>query len=493
MSMGVMAQKNEKVELIRAGALEGVNTDGDKKIKLIGDVAFKQGSMFLYCDSAYQFPKTNKVEAMGNVRMVQGDTLTLTCKKLLYDGNTKQATALGNVLLRDNTMSLESAQLNYSRTNNIAYYTTPSKIKDKDNVLTSTYGQYHTNTKTFQFKKNVHLVNTVKQYTIDADTLEYNTSTKIATFLGPAKLTSKDGDVEAHESGSYDTAKGVMYVKGKSKVKYGKFEIEAQKIDFNEVSEIGLAYGNAQLKSPSDSVVIMADKLLYNKNSGVAKAIGKPVFKGWKNNDTLFITSDTMISVRRLDKDKKTTIEEYIKIYNHVKIVRKGMQGICDSMVYNGLDSMITMYGNPTLWNGKTQLTADTIKLKLKDGQLYKMYMNVKAFIVMEDTVGNFNQVAGRRMEATFKNNALSSVFVDGNSESLFYVLEGDSLVTGINKSICSRIKIGIKDNKVNGVTFLKKPEARFIPPHEVQEPEKRLKGFKWLKALKPERQDIPR
>lgn len=487
------AQQAEKVELIKAGSLEGIETKAERKVKLIGDVVFKQGSMFLYCDSALQFPATNKVEAYGHVRMVQGDTLSLTCKTLTYDGNTKQAVASGNVILKDNTMYLETDRLNYDRNTKIAYYTNGGLIKDKENVLTSKQGSYHTDLKTVQFKKNVKLVNDVKQYKIDADTLEYNTFSKVATFRGPALLTSKDGVVEGHETGSYNTVSGVMYVKGRSKINNGKQVVEADKIDYDEVKQIGVAVGRAKLSSPSDSVQIEGDKLIYNRATGVSKVLGKPVFKGIQGKDTLFITSDTMVHIRKEDKKRTKVEEEYLKLYYNVKIFKAGMQGRCDSLIYNGNDSLITMFGNPVLWNGKSQLTADTIKLFIKNGQMHKMFMNVNAFIVMEDTIGNFNQVKGRKMEASFKNNKLKSVFVDGNSESVFFVLEGDSITTGMNRSICSRIVMAMEEDTIRRVSFLAKPEAKFIPPHQLLEPDKRLKGFLWRKEEKPDREDIPR
>lgn len=491
LSLSAWGQKAEKVELVKADALEGVETPGDRKIKLIGGVVFKQGPMYLYCDSAYQFPATNRVDAYGKVRMVQADTLSLTCKSLSYDGNTKNAVASGNVVLKDNTMYLETDQLNYNRDLGFASYTAGGLIKDKENVLTSKQGGYFTGSKTFQFKKDVKLVNDAKKYKIDADTMEYNTASKVVTFHGPAVLTSKEGIVEAHESGSYNTVSGIMYVQGRSRINNGKQIIEADKIDYDEKNEIGFAIGNMKLSSPSDSIFILGDRLIYNRYSGISKVLGKPVFKGFQGNDTLFIAADTMIYVRK--EKKKVVSDEYMQLYKNVRIFRAGMQGRCDSLVYLSKDSMITMYGNPILWNGKSQLNADTIKLHLRNGQIDKMYMNVDAFIIMEDTIGNFNQVGGRRMEASFKNNKLSSVYVDGNSESIFFVLEGDSVLTGMNRSICSRILIAMNNDQIQRVSFLKKPEAKFIPSQEILAPDKRLKGFLWRKTERPEREDIPR
>ncbi len=36
------------------------------------------------------------------------------------------------------------------------------------------------------------------------------------------------------------------------------------------------------------------------------------------------------------------------------------------------------------------------------------------------------------------------------------------------------------KDKKLQTISFLTNPDASFIPPHELKEPDKRLKGFDW-------------
>lgn len=39
---------------------------------LRGDVRFRKDSMYMYCDSAYFYEKTNSLDAFGNVRMGTG-------------------------------------------------------------------------------------------------------------------------------------------------------------------------------------------------------------------------------------------------------------------------------------------------------------------------------------------------------------------------------------------------------------------------------------
>jgi len=40
--------------------------------------------------------------------------------------------------------------------------------------------------------------------------------------------------------------------------------------------------------------------------------------------------------------------------------------------------------------------------------------------------------------------------------------------------------------NKVSTITFLKQPEAQFIPPHEIKKEETQLKGFQWRIKERP-------
>ena len=61
----------------------------------------------------------------------------------------------------------------------------------------------------------------------------------------------------------------------------------------------------------------------------------------------------------------------------------------------------------------------------------------------------------------------------------------------GMNKIICSDITIRFKDGKVNNLSFYVKPEASFIPPHELKKEDRRLKGFEWRVEDKPTRDDV--
>jgi hypothetical protein len=120
------------------------------------------------------------------------------------------------------------------------------------------------------------------------------------------------------------------------------------------------------------------------------------------------------------------------------------------------------------------------------------MFLKTNSFVISQDSIENFNQIKGRRMTAYFVNSKINNVYVDGNAESLYFVLdEGDSLLMGMNKMLCGKMDIRFKESKVNSIRALTTPDAVFIPPHEIQEPDRRLKGFIWRIEERPKKEDV--
>ncbi|HEY8400044.1 MAG TPA: OstA-like protein [Cytophagaceae bacterium] len=484
-STGLYAQdqpKGEKVELLGANELEGITINGQPVRKLKGNVAFKQKDLYLYCDSAYQYPNKNSIEAFGNVRMNQGDTITLTGNKLTYNGDTKKAEVRNNVVLKDRKMTLTTDFLDYDVNTKVAAYYNGGTIVDEENKLSSRQGVYSTQTKIFKFKKDVHIENIQKGYTIDSDTLHYNTTTKIATFKAPTKIVNKSGTLYA-DSGDYDTVNGVSIFQGRSRVVSGNYILEGKRIYYDQKRDMGVVEGDVKITAIKDSVIITGQTAHYWGNQGISKVSGNPVMKSFPEGDTLFLSADTLISI-----DNEAAGEKKLLAYNQTKIFKSDLQGKCDSLVYNMADSIIYFYNDPILWSGENQISADSINIELVNNKINKMNLSTNSFLISEDTLANFNQVKGKKMTAFFVNNELERVHVDGNSESIYFALEDDKVVIGMNKAECSNMIIKFENRKVNAISFLTKPDASFIPPHEIQGPEKSLKGFKWRIKEKPDK-----
>ena len=189
--------------------------------------------------------------------------------------------------------------------------------------------------------------------------------------------------------------------------------------------------------------------------------------------------------------------------YNQVKIFKKDLQGVADSLVYMSIDSTIYFYTAPALWTSGNQMTGDSIRIRLKNKNIDKLYMIGNSFVVSQDSLSNFNQIKGRKMTTNFNGSSIQDVLVEGNAESLYYALEekeGEldsttqvklTITMGMNKMICSKMKIIFENGKVETVNAYVKPDAKFIPPQEIKEADRKLKGFVWRQEQRPTREQV--
>ena len=148
---------------------------------LRGNVKFRKGGMFMWCDSAYFYESSNSLDAFGHVKMQQGDTLFVYADVLYYSGQDELAQLRYNVRMINRDVTLYTDSLDYDMRNNYGYYFEGGKIVDSQNELSSVYGQYEPNTKNAEFLYDVELVN--EKYVMSTDTLHYNTSSHIADIL----------------------------------------------------------------------------------------------------------------------------------------------------------------------------------------------------------------------------------------------------------------------------------------------------------------------
>ena len=483
-AVSVIAQ--DKLEMLNTDILELGKMNGQNVHRLIGNVVFKQQGMLIYCDSAIKPIKKNEpIYAYGHVRMKQGDTTSLTSQTMTYDPETKQAIFRGNVVFRDKKTVLTTETLEYNTSTKNATYRSWAKIVDQSSILTSEYGSYNSSSKIFNFRKKVKAIG--PQGTLLTDTLDYNTNTKLAIFRGPSELIKIDGVVHA-DYGEYKTDESVSRVRGRAKVESGNYIISGDDMFNDEKNKRTVIKNNVTIVSIKDKITIEGDVVHYSGATGLSKVFGRPIMKNYSEADTLFIIADTLISI-----DNNIEANKRLYAYNHTQIIRSDIQGKCDSLVYNFGDSIIYMFRDPILWSEGNQIIADSINMQMANKTIDKLNMNVNSFIISTDSLKNFNQVKGRRMVAHFQKNDIQKVDVFGNGESLYFALEGDSVLIGMNKVICSDMVIYFDSNKVNTISFLTSPEGLFIPPHEIEEPEKKLKGFKWRITERPVIEDARR
>ena len=475
------ADAQKKVKLKKADKLVGgIDQTGKRFDRFVGNVVFEQNETTIYCDSAILFKKENVVNAFGRVRITEGDSITITAKRLNYNGDNKKAELRENVVFKKlKSVTLYTDFLDYDRNRQQAKYFNGGRLVDSTNVLTSEKGYYQVNTNMASFKKNV--VGKNPDYTLKSDTLQYHTKTNIVYFRDYTELTDVEGNEFYYEEGEYNT--NIR----KSNLANGEVETESyiltgNKLFLDDLKKLYSATGEVEMISKEQDVIITGDYSFYYKDKGIAKVYGNALMKKVMGLDTLFLSADTLMAIE--DKDPA---KERVLAFKNVRIFKSDLQGKSDSLSYVTADSTLFFYQDPVLWTSGNQMTADSINILINNGTIDRLNMNQNSYVVSTDSIDNYNQVKGRRMVARFNDGKINKVNVYGNGESLFFALNDDETeLIGMNRIFCSDMVINFKLNKADNISFYVNPDASFIPPHELKEPDKKLSGFAWRIEEKP-------
>jgi lipopolysaccharide export system protein LptA len=479
----VLGQSGQ-IELLGANSLESGQKGGAKFSRLLGNVQMKQKETLLYCDSAHFYRESNYVETFSNVRVMQGG-MTITSATATYNGTQRTANFRGGVVMRDDKMTLTTPSLFYNMATRSARYTEGGTIVEPDARLTSQAGNYNTGTKMLSFRGNVRVIS--KDADIQSDSLQYNTINKVVYFVTDTRIRNEQGDLTA-KGGTYNTITKESIFRG-TQVQTDDYIVDAQNSFFDRNKGYLYASGGVKMtsKDPTNKTIITGQVLQHWKEQGRSKVTGSPVMRSLVSGDTLLISADTLIAVNHKDPKQK----DFLYAYFGVRIFKTDLQGRCDSLTYNLSDSVMYMNGSPVLWANNSQLVSDRMEMFMKKKTIDQMKMYNNAFIISQDTLKNLNQIKGRDMVAYFNQGNIRRVDVNGNGESIYFALEGDSVMTGMNKSVSSDLVLKFQDKKIQTITFLTNPDMAFIPPHELKEPDKRLPGFKWRPEEKPTKADV--
>jgi lipopolysaccharide export system protein LptA len=421
------------------------------------------------CDSSIYYRSENKFNAYGNVAINQGDTLFMYGDQLEYDGTSRLLHIKGNVRLKDKKMNLTCKEIIYDRKNNIAYYNSGGLLTQEDNILKSRLGFYNAATKRFTFKDSVLLLS--PKYTIEADTLQYGSVSKIAYFLGPTYICSDSSTIYC-ENGKYDTRNDIAYLTQHAVITKKAQTIKGDSIYYNLQNGNGELYGNAYLSDTINKYVITGDFARYIEDPEFALVTGKPIYALDIDSDTLFIGGDTIhIAPDEFDNRK-------VRVFRNTKFFKSDFQGKCDSLIYTEQDSTFQLYHNPVVWNQNNQLSADFIFMTTRKGNMDSLHMIDNAFLIALEDSSKYNQIKGRDMYGKFFDNELRLIYVSGNGQTVYYAYDEEDKEVGVNRADCSNLIIRINESKVERVTFITKPDAILYPPGKIPQGELFLRGF---------------
>lgn len=480
---------------------------GDDRIAdLFGDVRLDNKGQRLFTDHLNYNLKTKKAEYFTR-SLLTNDTTFLESNRGTYFVETEEAFFRDSVIVIDTAFVMRTDSVDFSTETGILTFIAPTLITQKEARIYCEKGFYDTNKGYAEFLQNAEYIKGAQQATADiiiydgenkevilkgnarffeedkiatANTIRYQEDTELTFLEGNAKYKDSEKEIVGDRI-RYDSEAETFDTEGRSTIVDGNQVLIADTVNY--VGALGIATGNVIWTDTVDQITIESERIDYNKETDYVKASGgRPLLISVIDDDTLFMRSDTLISLMENEADSARTLVGY----KNVRIFKTNLQAVCDSLVYQTKDSLFSFYQNPIIWSDTSQFYADTVLMQMKNEEIDKIYLNNNAFIINSPDEIYFNQIKGKDMTAFFKNDELQKMHVVGNAESIYYILDEDDAYTGVNKCVCSSMLINFVDSEINDIFFYTNPTSNLYPMRQADHNALKLPGFRWDSNRRP-------
>jgi lipopolysaccharide export system protein LptA len=441
--------------------------------ELIGNVRVVQGVTRISANRAVHYRDGNRVELIGSVRVVQPGT-TLLAPRAEYDGNTRLATAPAGVTIHDGDATIRASSGTYDLYSRRASFAGGVTMTDPQGNVRAGSGEYYSDERRAEFHSGVTV--TTDSGSISARDLSYWRDTQETYAQGNVVIIPKDRDakltgqalrhipragytvvtgspklvdIDTATDGSRDTTVIVAskleafrteaheeYVATDSvRLRRGDLEAMAARANYSPDDEI-VGLGSGRARTPAPTPVEPAAP----SDSGAVT--GRP-------RDTL-AAGDTAAVTGRPDPNRFA----------------------------NGVW--------PVVWYEESQLSGDTITVRLREKKLRAIDVVGDAMAVTEkDQPERYDQLAGIRLLFSIADDTLRQVRCEDYASSVMFI-EEDGKPNGAERLSADTILIDFVAGEAEEVSVYG-PRARIEGDHYPeglvagQERSLRLDNFRWV------------
>ena len=232
----------------------------------------------------------------------------------------------------------------------------------------------------------------------------------------------------------------------------------------------------APAESPADSLAVPADSLAVPADSLTAPL------------DSLAAPLDSLAMEAKVEPPPDTTKINFIWGSKRVRMFRRNMQMVSDSLAYNELDSLVRVYKDPIVYSdGNRQYASDSIYLVMRNQKVDKAHLLSNAFITIHEQANMYDQIRGTEVIAYFDStSALRRFDALGGASTVFYLEEQGALAT-VNKVESKMLYATFKDGEMEKIYYFDNPSNDGYPTVQLPEDERKLKGFRWEPERRPQ------
>ncbi len=428
----------------------------------------------MWCDVAFHYKEENFVKAQGNVRMKQGDSLSMRSQNAEYYGDTKFAVASGKVWLKKDTTTVTTDTMYFDRIKQQAFYRSGGVVTSPNSNITSRIGRYFIENDKISFINNVVVTN--PEYVIESEQLDFYSKPEHAYLYGPTTITGENSVVYC-ERGFYDTKNDNGYFIQNSRIDYDNRQVFGDSLYFDRTTNFASATNNIRVLDTTNNSLIKGHYAEVYRAKDSVFITKRAVAITVEQQDSVYIHGDRLIVTGKPE-------ERILRGYYNVRMFKSDLSGKCDSIHVDQKSGLTQMIRKPILWSGLSQMTGDSIHLihDPVEEKLDSLKVFENSFIVQKDSISGYNQVKGNRLFGFFDaNNELEKVDIIKNAESITYIRDeetGD--LQGIDKSKSASMTLIFEEKAIIDVYKYKGIKGDIWPESQFPEQAQKLTGFNW-------------
>ena len=497
-----------------------------EQFDFIGQVEMFSDSLFFVCDTLYYYADRDLAEFFGHTagwydlnhissgsgwydrttekffftRDVYGLTedYELWCDSLNYDRYAGYAHLLGEVQLLDtvdNAITLAGELRYWNEPRRAELYRDPAvvMINEEDGVRDSIF-----------MASDTLIYYTMRMCDVDsavvASAKERHESALVdplapkasgeSTASGPPSTGSPVSGASS-ESGAASSS-GAM----SSPPAAGGSRISSQTKDAVSADTVASSESSDTLGTASDSMAVfgtadMSDSLSVADTSGSPVPIGAPdslaVSDSLTVADSLAVPDSLSVADSLAVVPPDTTQVDFVEAYHNVRIYKSDVQVLCDSLLFNSIDSIARLFDAPVLWYEiESQITADSMQFLMRNGTLDKGLLFANCFVISEEEPGQYyHQIKSPEMIGYFKDGQIARFDALGGVTAMFYVAE-DSVVTTMNQKECRIMTGRMKDGQVQRILYTENITSDVYPVRDLTPEMMTLRNFNWMPDKRP-------
>lgn len=233
---------------------------------------------------------------------------------------------------------------------------------------------------------------------------------------------------------------------------------------YDENKEKIMADNHVVITDNENEVVLTGQHAEYWRNKKYAVVTGNPV---------LIKTDSTGLEEIRVTGKKMELYEggQRTIVNDSVKITHINGRAYCNKAEYFKSDNRVLLQQQPIVWQKHDRLSGKEIELYFKDRELSKVIITDHALVTSPtDTAeieSRINKLSGDKITLSIENKALKDVLVEGKATSYYHIFENENY-KGLNKIIGDKIMMYLSKGEIIRIIVESEPgisSGIFYPP----------------------------